>query len=412
MRTVSRVSTSTSGRAPTCARSPTRSAATAGRCGALEVGPFSVDDADEERILAAARGAAVPARGRRDRRRGGGDPRRAAAGTAGRSHAPGRRARRRRAGGDGREGRPLGRRAGAGRIVRSRSARSTASTSATAGSSRRPSQPGRCRRSSRSIRIRGGCWATASSCLTTLERRLELLAELGVEETLVVEFSLEFQRIEPEDVRARRPRGDRRAGGRGRRRLPLRSPPRRRSRRCWRRSASTSGRCRWSRGSRRRRSASCSTPGEVDAAAGLLGRPAEVEGLVVEGDARGGTLGFPTANLAAEADLLVPGERHLRGLRRRAPRGGLDRDEPALRRRRAADRGLPARLRGRSLRPAAGRRALAAAPRRARVRERAGADRPDRARRRGDRAGRAAELSLVTQCYKGAKVARTPRNSL
>jgi riboflavin kinase/FMN adenylyltransferase len=46
--------------------------------------------------------------------------------------------------------------------------------------------------------------------------------------------------------------------------------------------------------------------GQVDAAGLLLGRPAEVEGLVVEGDARGGTLGFPTANLAAEADLLVP----------------------------------------------------------------------------------------------------------
>jgi riboflavin kinase / FMN adenylyltransferase len=31
-----------------------------------------------------------------------------------------------------------------------------------------------------------------------------------------------------------------------------------------------------------------------------------VEGVVVEGDARGGTLGFPTANLSAEPDLLVP----------------------------------------------------------------------------------------------------------
>jgi riboflavin kinase / FMN adenylyltransferase len=46
--------------------------------------------------------------------------------------------------------------------------------------------------------------------------------------------------------------------------------------------------------------------GEVDRAAAILGRPAEVEGTVVAGDARGGTLGFPTANLAVPAKLLVP----------------------------------------------------------------------------------------------------------
>ena len=46
--------------------------------------------------------------------------------------------------------------------------------------------------------------------------------------------------------------------------------------------------------------------GEVGGAAKLLGRPVEVEGTVVAGDARGGTLGFPTANLAAPSDLLVP----------------------------------------------------------------------------------------------------------
>ncbi len=32
----------------------------------------------------------------------------------------------------------------------------------------------------------------------------------------------------------------------------------------------------------------------------------EVEGVVVSGDARGGTLGFPTANLRIERSLLVP----------------------------------------------------------------------------------------------------------
>ena len=46
--------------------------------------------------------------------------------------------------------------------------------------------------------------------------------------------------------------------------------------------------------------------GEVDAAAKLLGRPPEVEGVVVHGDHRGRLLGFPTANLQTPADVLVP----------------------------------------------------------------------------------------------------------
>jgi riboflavin kinase/FMN adenylyltransferase len=46
--------------------------------------------------------------------------------------------------------------------------------------------------------------------------------------------------------------------------------------------------------------------GDVVAAAQLLGRPAELEGTVVLGDQRGGTLGYPTANLAVPPDLLVP----------------------------------------------------------------------------------------------------------
>ena len=47
--------------------------------------------------------------------------------------------------------------------------------------------------------------------------------------------------------------------------------------------------------------------GEIEEAARLLGRPPEVDGMVVSGDARGGTLGFPTANLATDPRLLVPG---------------------------------------------------------------------------------------------------------
>jgi riboflavin kinase/FMN adenylyltransferase len=141
--------------------------------------------------------------------------------------------------------------------------------------------------------------------LSTLERRLELIAELGVEETLVVPFSLEVQRLEPEEFAASYLEaigarlvvagtdfqfGHRRRGdlallsglGFDTRPVPLLE------------EVSSSA-------IRRLLHA-----GEMRGAARLLGRPAEVEGVVVEGDARGGTLGFPTANLGVEPDLLVP----------------------------------------------------------------------------------------------------------
>ena len=47
--------------------------------------------------------------------------------------------------------------------------------------------------------------------------------------------------------------------------------------------------------------------GEVAAAAALLGRPLELEGIVVGGDRRGAALGFPTANLEVDPEVLVPG---------------------------------------------------------------------------------------------------------
>jgi riboflavin kinase / FMN adenylyltransferase len=141
--------------------------------------------------------------------------------------------------------------------------------------------------------------------LCTLERRLELLAELGAEEALVVEFSLELQRLEPEEFAAAylEPIGSRlvvagedfRFGHRRRgdldllaglgfdtRPVPILA------------GVSSSAIRRFLHA------------GEMGGAARLLGRPPEVEGVVVEGDARGGTLGFPTANLAVEPDLLVP----------------------------------------------------------------------------------------------------------
>ena len=46
--------------------------------------------------------------------------------------------------------------------------------------------------------------------------------------------------------------------------------------------------------------------GETERAAHLLGRPPEVEGIVVRGDGRGRELGFPTANLDVPRDLLIP----------------------------------------------------------------------------------------------------------
>lgn len=141
--------------------------------------------------------------------------------------------------------------------------------------------------------------------LTTLERRLELIEELGVEETLVVHFDLRLARLEPEEFveRVLRPigteviaAGDGFRFGRGRsgdlellRRLgfDLRIVP------LVEGISSTAIR-------------QLVSVGEVERAARLLGRPVEADGTVVAGDARGGTLGFPTANLAVASDLGVP----------------------------------------------------------------------------------------------------------
>jgi riboflavin kinase/FMN adenylyltransferase len=46
--------------------------------------------------------------------------------------------------------------------------------------------------------------------------------------------------------------------------------------------------------------------GDVRGASELLGRPHELEGVVVKGDGRGRTLGYPTANLAIAPGLCVP----------------------------------------------------------------------------------------------------------
>ncbi len=141
--------------------------------------------------------------------------------------------------------------------------------------------------------------------ISTLERRLELIAELGVGETLVLPFTPNLSLATPEEFARSvlEPLGAKVvvAGpnfrfGRGRsgdmnlladlgfdaRPVPLLE-------------GVSSSRIRQLAGA-----------GEVGRAAKLLGRPIEVEGTVVAGDARGGTLGFPTANLAVPSDLLVP----------------------------------------------------------------------------------------------------------
>lgn len=52
----------------------------------------------------------------------------------------------------------------------------------------------------------------------------------------------------------------------------------------------------------------CIAAGDVEAAAAALGRPHRVEGVVVHGDRRGRTLGFPTANVATEPYTALPAD--------------------------------------------------------------------------------------------------------
>ena len=141
--------------------------------------------------------------------------------------------------------------------------------------------------------------------IVPLHRRLELLEEAGIEDVLVVEFTLELAGLEPEQFAEQTLRaigaqvvvaGADFRFGRGRagdlevlRRLgfEVRSIPLV--------EGVSSSQIRQVLGA-----------GEIERAAQGLGRPPELEGVVVSGDARGGTLGFPTANLRVDPNVLVP----------------------------------------------------------------------------------------------------------
>jgi riboflavin kinase/FMN adenylyltransferase len=141
--------------------------------------------------------------------------------------------------------------------------------------------------------------------LATLDRRLELLAAEGVEDVLVLRFDEELAGLPPEEFAERMlhgigaevvAAGETFRFGRGRegdlalldrlgfdvRRVPLVE------------NVSSS------------RIRELVHAGDVRRAAALLGRPPEVEGIVVRGDGRGRELGLPTANLDLPEGLLVP----------------------------------------------------------------------------------------------------------
>ena len=141
--------------------------------------------------------------------------------------------------------------------------------------------------------------------LTTLERRLELLDAVGVGDVLVAAFTSELQHRTPEEFAERYLRaigvetvvagedfrfGVRRSGDLallerlGFEVIVVPELPG---------VSSTAIR-------------SALGEGDVRTAAAMLGRPFELDGVVVAGDQRGGTLGYPTANLRLEPDLACP----------------------------------------------------------------------------------------------------------
>jgi riboflavin kinase/FMN adenylyltransferase len=141
--------------------------------------------------------------------------------------------------------------------------------------------------------------------LATVERRLELFEAAGVESTLVVGFTPDVMQLTPEEFAESYLRaigaevvvagedfrfGHRRSGDLGTlERLGVRTV--------------VAPEVKGVSSSRIRQALH---DGDLAAAARMLGRPPELDGVVVAGDQRGGTLGYPTANLRVDPDLLVP----------------------------------------------------------------------------------------------------------
>jgi len=141
--------------------------------------------------------------------------------------------------------------------------------------------------------------------LSTLERRIELLEEAGVDEVLIVEFTPELAAREPAEFADSILRqigakvivvGESFRFGRG----AAGDPTLLRELGFDVRTVATLD------GVSSTNVRNLLRDGDVESAARLLGRPPELEGTVVLGDQRGGTLGYPTANLSVPADLLVP----------------------------------------------------------------------------------------------------------
>lgn len=142
--------------------------------------------------------------------------------------------------------------------------------------------------------------------LTTLERRLELLGEARVETTLVATFVPELQRLTPQQFADEYLRGigvetviageDFRFGVERSGDLALLEQLGYEVRVASEIEGVSSTAIR-----------AALAEGDVLGAASMLGRPFELDGVVVAGHHRGGTLGYPTANLRLEPDMACPG---------------------------------------------------------------------------------------------------------
>ena len=141
--------------------------------------------------------------------------------------------------------------------------------------------------------------------ITTLERRLELFASLGVESTLVAPFTTELMALQPETFAARYLTA---IGA-----TAIAAGPNFRFGAKRRGDLDMLGELGFEildvvpvAGVSSSAIRAALREGDVGEAAALLGRPFELDGVVVAGDQRGGTLGYPTANLALEPRLACP----------------------------------------------------------------------------------------------------------